>query len=151
MEYSLTGEHLTEQFESCRLTSYQDSRGRWTIGWGHTGPEIGPGMFWNQSQCDAQLLLDIQWAVQCINKAVTVTLTQSEFDALVDFVFNVGSGNFGGSTLLRLLNAGDMEGAAAEFDRWDKAGGQVVAGLLRRRQAEAAEFDANGTIPTEGT
>jgi lysozyme len=141
VEYSRTGEQLTEHFEGCRLTAYQDVKGLWTIGVGHTGPEVCEGLVWTQEQADAQLLKDIQNAVDHVNRLVTVPLTQDEFDALVDFIFNVGSGNFDRSALLRLLNAGDYQGAAAQFDLWDHAGGKVVAGLLRRREAEKAEFN----------
>ena len=140
MQYSKSGVALTEQFESCKLSAYQDIKGIWTIGWGHTGPEVVEGLIWTQEQADAQLLADIQASAQCVNEVVTVALTQGEFDALVDFVFNVGCGNFSGSTLLRLLNQGDYAGAAAQFDRWDHASGKVVAGLLRRREAEQNEF-----------
>jgi lysozyme len=91
----------------------------------------------------AQALLakDVSSAADCVNNLVEVTLTQEEFDALVDFVFNLGAGAFRGSTMLRDLNAGDFTSAAAQFDMWDHAGGAVVAGLLRRRQAEAELFE----------
>jgi lysozyme len=140
MEYSQSGESITKQFESCSLTAYQDIKGVWTIGWGHTGPEVIEGLVWTQAQADAQLLVDIQWAADCVNQSITVALTQPEFDALVDLCFNIGCGNFSGSTLVRLLNRGDYAEAANQFDLWDHAGGQVVAGLLRRRQAETNEF-----------
>jgi lysozyme len=96
----------------------------------------------DQAQADAWLSEDVQSAVGSVNRLVTAPLTQNEFDAVVDFVFNCGSGNFAGSTMLRLLNAGDYLGAANEFDKWDHASGLVVAGLLRRREAEQAEFSA---------
>jgi lysozyme len=140
--YTLDGLHLTQQFESCRLTAYQDVKGVWTIGWGHTGPEVVEGLVWTQAQADAALQADIQWAVNVVNHLVTFQLTQEEFNATVDFVFNVGSGNFASSTLLKDLNAGNLTDAAAQFERWDKSGGQVIAGLLRRRNAEAQEFAA---------
>jgi lysozyme len=140
MEYSQSGESITKQFESCSLTAYQDIKGVWTIGWGHTGPEVIEGLVWTQAQADAQLLVDIRWASDCVNQSITVSLTQPEFDALVDLCFNIGCDNFSGSTLVRLLNRGDYAEAANQFDLWDHAGGQVVAGLLRRRQAETNEF-----------
>jgi lysozyme len=140
MTYSKTGTALTEQFESCRLVAYQDIRGIWTCGWGHTGPEVVEGLVWTQDQADAQLLADVQSAVNCVNGTVTVTLTQDEFDALVDFVFNVGCVAFEESTLLLLLNQGAFQASAEQFARWDHASGKVVAGLLRRREAETAEF-----------
>jgi lysozyme len=135
-----TGQALTEQFEGCSLTAYQDSAGIWTLGFGHTGG-VTQGMTCTQAQAEAWLLEDIQWAVTVVNNLVTVQLTQGEFDALVDFVFNVGSGNFASSTMLRMLNASNFAGAAGQFARWDLAGGQVVAGLLRRRVAEEGEFN----------
>ena len=143
MEYSKNGLGLTEQFESCRLTAYQDGRGIWTIGWGHTGPEVVEGLVWTQAQADAQLLKDVSWAEANVNTHVTVPLTQNEFDSLVDFTFNVGVGNFDGSTMFRLLNQNDLSGAALQFERWDKSAGVEVAGLLRRRQAEEALSDTN--------
>ena len=139
MKYSSDGRHLTEQFEGCNLVSYQDQKGVWTIGYGHTFG-VHAGMTCTQEQADAWLADDIAWAEQIVNDHVTVPLTQHEFDALVDFVFNCGSGNFEHSTLLAKLNLGDYVGTATEFERWDKAGGQIVAGLLRRRLAEKQEF-----------
>ena len=140
MQYSKKGLALTEGFESCRLTAYQDVKGVWTIGYGHTGPEVVAGLVWTQDQADTALVCDTQHAVNTVNRLVTAPMTQGVFDSLVDFVFNVGSGNFAGSTLLKLLNSGDTESAAQQFERWDYAGGVQIAGLLRRREAEANEF-----------
>ena len=140
MQYSKTGEELTESFEGLRLVAYQDSVGVWTIGYGHTR-DVAEGMVCTSDQALQWLTEDTQSAVNAVNRLVTVSLTQSEFDALVDFVFNLGSGAFAGSTMLRLLNSGDMVRAAGQFDLWDHAGGVVVAGLLRRRMAENAEFN----------
>lgn len=142
MQYSKKGLQLTESFESCRLTAYQDVRGIWTIGWGHVGPEVVEGLTWTQSQADSQLVMDIQFAENMVNKYVTVTLTQGEFDALVDFAFNLGTNALKGSTLLKLVNANDMTDAINQFQLWDHASGKVVAGLLRRRLAEAQEFQS---------
>jgi lysozyme len=83
---------------------------------------------------------DVAAAAAYVNATVQVALQQAEFDALVDFVFNLGRGAFAGSTLLKHLNAGQFDAAATQFDLWDHAGGQAVAGLLRRRQAETALF-----------
>ena len=125
-----------------RLTAYQDQVGVWTIGYGHTGPDVTAGLTITIAEAQALLAQDVSSAAACVNTAVAVKLTQQEFDALVDFVFNLGTGAFKGSTMLRDLNAGDFANAAAQFDLWDRAGGAVVAGLLRRRQAEAALFEA---------
>jgi lysozyme len=87
MEYSKTGLLLTVQFESCRLVAYQDSNGIWTCGWGHTFG-VHAGTTCTQEQADAWLLEDVQSAVGSVNRLVTAPLTQNEFDAVVDFVFN---------------------------------------------------------------
>jgi len=143
--YSGKGLALTESFEGCRLTAYQDQAGIWTIGYGHTGAEVVRGMTITQQQAENFLLADIHVAATCVNNVVVVRLSQEEFDALVDFVFNLGRGRFEGSTLLRDLNTGNFTSAAAQFELWDRAGGAVVAGLLRRRQAEAALFNSGNT------
>lgn len=143
MVYSKAGMALTERFEGCRLDAYQDVRGVWTIGFGHTAGVVS-GMTCTQAQADEWLKTDTEWAVHTVQSEVDVALKQEEFDALVDFVFNLGSGNFSHSTLLKDLHKGDMEAAAGEFQKWDLAGGKVVAGLLRRRMAEAAEFKGEG-------
>jgi lysozyme len=140
MEYSLDGLHLTESFEGCRLDAYLDSVKVPTIGYGHTHG-VTLGMTCTQDQAEQWLQQDIQVAAEAVNRMVTVTLTQQEFDALVDFTFNLGTGSLQKSTLLRLLNAGDYKGAATEFEKWDRAGGKVMAGLLRRRQSEEQMFD----------
>lgn len=145
--YSNYGNTLTKGFESCRLTAYQDIRGIWTIGFGHTGPEVCSGLIWTQAQADLQLTIDEKSAVSTVNAVVEVILTQGEFDALVDFTFNDGGHAFATSTLLKLLNDGNYAGAADELLKWDHAGAQVVAGLLRRRTEERNEFntgDING-------
>ncbi len=143
--YSSNGLSLTEQFEGVRLTAYQDQVGVWTIGYGHTGPDVHPGLVITQDQATALLAADVADAAACVNQNVTFQLTQNEFDGLVDFVFNLGKGAFEQSTLLRDLNAGDCTAAAAQFDAWDHAGGMVVAGLLRRRQAECTMFEGTGS------
>lgn len=143
MQYSLGGQRLTQSFESCRLTAYPDSKGVPTIGWGHTrGVRLGDTC--THAQADAWLLEDIQEAVAAVNRLASVALTQHQFDALVDFTFNAGQGNFASSTMLRKLNAGDSAGADAEFSRWDMCGGAHLAGLARRRAAEAAMFADEG-------
>lgn len=142
MVYSKTGLQLTEQFESCRLTAYQDVKGIWTIGWGHTGAEVIQGYTITQIQADMQLVVDMHNAESAVNELVTITLTQGEFDALVDFCFNCGINAFRGSTMRTLLNSGDFANAALEFSKWDHASGQVVSGLLRRRLAEEQEFNS---------
>ena len=143
MQYSKDGLHLTEGFEGCRLNAYPDpgtGGDPWTIGYGHTGADIHAGLTITQAQAEEYLRQDVQKAAANVNTHVKVEITQDEFDALVDFAFNCGCGNLDTSTLLKKLNAGDHEGAAQEFLKWDMAGGHHMAGLLRRRQAEAALF-----------
>lgn len=142
LSYGKNGLALTQQFEGMRLSAYQDQVGVWTIGFGHTGPDVHAGLTITQDQATVLLMKDVASASASVNNLVKVPLTQNQFDALVDFVFNLGQGKFAGSTLLRGLNAGDFSGAAAEFVKWDHAGGQVVPGLLRRRLAEAQLFQS---------
>jgi lysozyme len=140
LSYSAQGLAMTEQFEGLRLTAYQDSVGVWTIGYGHTGSDVRPGLTITQQQASDLLLKDVASAVATVNRLTTIKLSQNQFDALVDFAFNAGGGNLASSTLLREVNAGNFDLAAGQFVRWDHAGGVVVQGLLRRRLAEAALF-----------
>lgn len=141
LSYDGNGLSITKNFENCKLAAYWDPYAKcWTIGWGHTGPDVQEGMSITQDEADTLLLQDTMRAQLTINTYVDVVLTQQEFDALVDFVFNCGPANFRESTMLKLLNAGKYHAAAAQLDEWDHAGGVELAGLLRRRQAETAEF-----------
>lgn len=139
MKYSRNGLDLTEQFEGCRLMAYQDVIGVPTIGYGHT-KGVRLGMSSSLEQAEAWLLEDISYAEAMVNRLVKVPLSQNQFDALTDMVFNIGVGNFQGSTLLRKLNSNDYAGASLEFEKWNKAGGIVRAGLTRRRLAERDLF-----------
>ena len=135
---------LENEFEGCSLTAYPDPASGgdpWTIGYGHTGPEVYDGLTITQEQADAWLAVDKRKAQDVIDRYVTVHLTANEDLALRDFIFNLGGGNFRSSTLLRKLNLGDFAGAADEFEKWDHACGKVVAGLLRRRTAEKELFE----------
>lgn len=132
---------LIKQFESCRLAAYQDQVGVWTIGFGHTGG-VQPTDTCTQAQADQWLQADCRVAVGAVNRLVTSTLTQNMFDALVDFVYNEGEEHFAESTLLIQLNACNYAAAAAQFPRWDYAGGVIDLGLMRRRAAEQELFNA---------
>lgn len=140
--YSDAGCALTKQFEGLRLTAYQDQVGVWTIGYGHTGPAVHGGMVITADDADVLLHSDVASAVACVNRAVTGEISQCQFDALVDFVFNLGCARLLSSTLLRHVNAGEFDLAAEQFLLWDHAGGVVVPGLLLRRQAEMAMFQS---------
>lgn len=137
----LARRNLTEAFEGCKLVAYRDTKGVLTIGYGHTS-HVYEGQTCTQAEADAWLAQDVGIAEAAVNRLVTVKLTQGEFDALVDFTFNVGVGAFSNSTLHHLLNEGNYKAAANEFEKWDYCGGVVVAGLLRRRLAEKAVFNA---------
>lgn len=141
MNYSKNGIALTEQFEGCKYTAYLDQVGVPTIGYGHiSGVKIGDAC--TPDQADVWLQEDIQHVVNQLNNDLTIHVTQGEFDALVDFGFNLGLHALEASTLWTMVMAGDFDGAAAQFPRWDHAGGKEVAGLLRRRLQEQAEFKA---------
>ncbi|MDE1178523.1 MAG: lysozyme [Edaphobacter sp.] len=147
-QYSSNGLDLTKQFEGIRLNAYQDSVGVWTVGYGHTGSDVVRGLTITAQQADILLAADVAWAVTAVNKAVQTVINQNQFDALVDFTFNLGAASFTGSTLLRLLNAGNFAGASAEFIRWNKAKKKVLAGLTRRRQAETDLFNTPPILRT---
>ena len=138
--YSDAGIALTKGFEGLRLTAYRDCGGVLTIGHGHTGPDIVEGKTIDEAEAETLLTADLQMAVNCVNRAVTAAIAQNQFDALVDFCFNVGCGGLLNSTLLRKVNAADFAGAAAQFALWVHAGGKVVPGLVRRRKLEAEMF-----------
>ncbi len=139
-QYSERGLDLTREFEGIRLQAYLDGGGVPTIGYGHTkGVKLGQEC--DMAQAVQWLREDVQEAVDAVNRLVKVKINQAQFDALVDFVFNLGAGAFAKSTLLRMLNAGDYTGAAGQFQRWNKDNGKVIAGLSRRRAAEARLFE----------
>ena len=139
-QYDDQGLKLTESFEGLRLTSYQDVVGIWTIGYGHTGHDVVPGLTITQAQAEVLLKTDLAAAVSCVHHAVTYQIDQAQFDALVDFVFNVGRANFLKSTLLKDINNGDLSAAADQFMVWVNAGGKRFDGLVRRRTGERAMF-----------
>lgn len=141
MKLGEKGAALIKSFEKCVLRAYLPTADDVpTIGYGHTkGVQMGDTC--TQEQADAWFLEDVAWAEECVTKAVTSQLTQNEFDALVSLCFNIGCGNFGKSTLVKLLNSGDYDAASLEFRRWDKQRGTVLAGLTRRRAAEERLFE----------
>jgi lysozyme len=139
MRTSQKGVSLIRSFEGLRLKSYQDSVGVWTIGYGATRG-ISAGMTITNDQAERMLLNDIARFEPEIERLVKVTLNQAQWDALMSFTYNLGAANLASSTLLRLLNTGDYGGAAEQFPRWNKAGGQVLAGLVKRRAAERVMF-----------
>lgn len=145
MQTSLAGLDLITREEGFSATPYQDVGGYWTIGYGH---KIKPGeSFASIDEATARTLLagDLSTAEDAVNSLVTVPLTQPQFDALVDLVYNIGAGAFRRSTLLAKLNQGDYAGAQAQFAVWRISGGKIVDDLVRRRATEAQLF-ASGMV-----
>ena len=140
MNLGYKGTKILKFFEGCRLTAYQDSVGVWTIGYGHT-KGVYEGMTITQEEAEQMLLTELEEYEGYVEKYVTVPLTQNQFDALVVWVYNLGPTNFRNSTLLKELNSGNYTAAGKEITRWNKAGGKVLAGLVRRREAEAKLFN----------
>ena len=140
MKINAQGIELIKQFESLKLQSYQDIVGVWTCGYGSTGKDIGANLTWTEQDAENRLFKDLEIFENGINQAVKTELTTNQFSALVVFAYNVGLTAFKKSTLLKKINLKDFEGAAEEFLRWNKAGGNIVKGLTRRRQAEQLLF-----------
>ena len=138
MRISPHGIAVGHYFEACKLVAYPDPGSKdgkpWTIGWGHTGPEVVKGLVWTQAQADAAFEKDLLRFEARVARLVKVPLTQGQYDALVLFDYNTGS--LDSSTLLKLLNAGNYAGAQGQFKRWNKNDGKVMRGLIRRRAAE---------------
>lgn len=139
-------------WEGLRLSAYQDQAGVWTIGFGHTGPDVYEGLSITEEQAEELLLEDIAEAQAAVDQLVKVDLTDNQYGALVSFVFNVGVGAFSKSTLLRKLNAGDYASVPNELARWNKitVNGKKVAnrGLSNRRAAEAGLWAKGESAPS---
>lgn len=139
---------LIKQFEGFRSKAYLCPAGILTIGFGHTGTDVLPGMRVTEAQADELLKRDVARFALMVEKALTAKVSQGQFDALVSFCFNTGPGKAGvkdglitlkngnPSSLLRKTNSGDKLGAAAELVKWTKANGQELRGLVARREAE---------------
>ena len=134
--------NLVKQFEGLSLVAYVCPAGVLTIGYGHTGPDVYSGQRITAAKAESLLATDLQKFANIVNSAVRVPLNRNQRGALVSFTFNVGGGNFRSSTLLKRLNAGEDPNtvAAQELPRWNKGGGKVLPGLVRRRQAEVDFF-----------
>lgn len=139
MELSDKGVTFICENEGLRLQAYRDTGGVPTIGYGHTkGVRMGDVI--TKEQAVEFLKQDTAEAVTNVNKLVKIPITQDQFDALVDFVFNIGSTQFASSTLLKLLNSGDYVAASKQFARWKYDNGKEVAGLIARRKRTADLF-----------
>lgn len=136
------GIELIKRFEGCRLKAYKCPAGVWTIGFGATGPGIKEGLVWTQKQADDRLADDLREFEDLVSRYAHAIQTQGQFDALVSFTYNLGGTSLRQSTLLRMHNEGDYAGAAGQFGRWNKAGGKVLGGLIKRRAAEAELYSS---------
>lgn len=142
MSYLDKAAKLITDFEGTRLLAYKCPADVWTIGVGHTGPDVHEGLMITYSDAIRLLYDDMAEADKAIDELVDVPLTENQRAAILSFIFNLGSGNFSASTLRKLLNRGDYAGAAKQFPKWTKAGGVVLPGLVRRRNAEKILFEA---------
>ncbi|WP_423191178.1 lysozyme [Achromobacter xylosoxidans] len=129
-----------KHYEGCRLEAYRDIVGIWTIGYGDT-ENVQPGMAITQEEAEKRLRNRLARDFEpSVRQCLTRVATQYQFDAMVSLAYNIGAIAFANSTLVRLFNAGDVQLAADQFPRWDKAGGKSVKGLRRRRAAERALY-----------
>lgn len=150
MKISQRGREKLKQLEDVRYVAYQDDKGVWTNGVGHTGPDVFKGQVVDDAQVERWLTEDLRVAESVVNRLVRVTLTQHQFDALVLFVFNIGETQFAGSTLLRLLNKGQYESVPSELMKWNKitVNKKKVPnrGLTNRRAKEASLWSSGAAI-----
>ena len=141
---------LIKSFEGLELEAYKDAIGVWTIGYGHTAmaglPKPVAGMKITEDEAEALLLKDLKKYEAAVQKFITVPLTNNQYGALVSFTYNLGPANLEKSTLRKKINAKDYKGAAEEFLKWNKAGGKVLRGLTRRREAEKALYETAGNV-----
>jgi len=142
MKTGTKGIELIKHFEGCELEAYKCAAGVWTIGYGHIKGVTSDSVI-TQEQAEQMLVEELNEYEGYINNMVTMPLSQNQFDALVSWVYNLGGGNLKASTLLKVVNSGEFNGVPEQIMRWNKAGGKVLEGLTRRRQAEADLFSGN--------
>ena len=144
MSVSNKGVDLICEFEGEQLIAYDDGVGIWTIGFGTTiypnGIKVKKGETCTEAQAKSYMAHDLKKFEQAVNGAVNIPLNQNQFDALVSLAYNIGTGAFNKSTLVKKLNAGDIRGAADQFDVWVNAGGKRMQGLVNRRAKEKELF-----------
>lgn len=140
MQTSQQGVELIKHFEGCRLEAYLCPAGIWTIGYGHT-LDVKEGDRVDQEAAEAFLIEDLEEFEDHVQRLVEVDLSQDQFDALVSWTFNLGYGNLAASTLLAKLNDGLYDEVPEQIKRWTRAGGRVLEGLVKRRDAEAALWE----------
>ena len=140
LSLSAAGFVTITQFEAYRAQAYDDGVGVSTIGFGSTAG-VKPGDKITVEKALVRALQDASKYEGALKQCVTVPLHQREYDAFVSLAYNIGPGAFCGSTLVKKLNAGDYAGACAEISKWNRAGGRVLAGLVKRRDAERAQCE----------
>lgn len=150
MKIDKYGEKLIKNFESCKLTAYKADKSEkyYTIGWGHYGADVKKGMKISKTTAEKLFDNDIKYFENCVNSCLKVKVTQSMFNALVSFTYNVGYGAFKNSTLLKYVNKKQFKKASNEFKKWNKCGGKVLNGLVKRRLLEKTEFERQGLAPS---
>jgi len=128
-----------KKYEGLRVKPYRCPAGVWTVGYGYTR-RVDPTKVITTDRAEELLEEDVLSASGVVRALVKTDLNQEQFDALIDFVFNLGEGNFAASTLLRYVNNGDFSKAADEFLKWNHCNGEILAGLTKRREAERQRF-----------
>lgn len=159
-------EQLIKQWEACILYAYDDFdppsnrrriqagdkiRGTLTIGYGHTGPDVRPGMTITQAKAEALFDSDVGKACDIVERAVKVPLNDNQFGAMTAFVHNIGPTQFNSSTLLKKLNAGDYDAVPGELMKWVKSKGKRMQGLVNRRSAEAGLWAKGSFVQSAGS
>jgi lysozyme len=139
MNISEEGKSLIKKFEGCKLEAYYDAVDVLTIAYGRT-KNVQAGDTCTQEQADAWLEEELEEYGGYVNDAVKVPLTQNQFDALVAWTYNLGPTNLNNSTMLKVLNENKLDEVPAQMRRWNKAGGETLQGLIRRREAESLLF-----------
>lgn len=140
MKISEEGKALIKKFEGCELEAYKCPAGVWTIGFGFT-KDVKEGDVWSQSHAEEMLNIELEEYEEYVTDLVDVPLNENQFSSLVAWCYNLGPTNLVQSTLLLKLNAGLYEDVPHEIKRWNKANGEVLEGLVRRREAEALLFE----------
>ena len=146
MEVNKAGRDLIKRFEGCKLRAYKCPAGLWTISWGLTfypdGTKVKEGDVITQQQAENYFNAIVDDFAKKVDALIKSNVTENNFSALVSFTFNVGIGNFQRSTLLRKVNANPKDATIpAEFKKWVRANGEVLKGLVRRREAEAKLYE----------
>lgn len=140
MKCNQAGVNIIKKYESLKLHAYYCPAHILTIGYGHTGQDVKSGMQISEHMAELLLKNDLERFEKEILALLKVPVTENQFSALVSFTFNVGSGNFAGSSMLKYINQNFMALASLEFDRWTRANGRVLAGLTKRRAEEKQLF-----------